>query len=225
MDTSSPPKTPEGQKIPKDDSFKTCRTTRASPETRRLFRMTPARQSILSGGKPYKESNRSTSRRRKPNTSQLTSASNDTFIRCERELMFDRDSLEVGNRKCSSTPKQIAGLIADTLHQLEEDLQSVDDKKMDTPKPSDERPKESPKLLVEKQESPKLFKQPTFLKKDRQDVDDKTRRPFRYKRLPSLAGTASRYLTQRNTSRLTRASSYKSTAEIERDFFKSLRSF
>lgn len=41
----------------------------------------------------------------------------------------------------------------------------------------------------------------------------------------NLIGTASRYLSQWNNSRLTRTQSYKSTAELERDYFKSLRSF
>lgn len=41
----------------------------------------------------------------------------------------------------------------------------------------------------------------------------------------NLMGTASRYLSQWNNSRLTRTQSYKSTAELERDYFKSLRSF
>lgn len=46
-----------------------------------------------------------------------------------------------------------------------------------------------------------------------------------YKKPASLMGTASRYLSQCNTSRITRTTSFKSTAEMERDYFNSLRSF
>lgn len=46
-----------------------------------------------------------------------------------------------------------------------------------------------------------------------------------FRKPANLMGTASRYLSQMNSSKLTRSHSYKSTAELERDYFKSLRSF
>lgn len=108
------PKTPaEAGRTRKDDSFKTCKTTvNMSPNTRRQLRMTPARTSILSGGKPFKEAGSSgrkfNTRRRQPGQKEFneTGGSNETFVMREQELIFDRDSLDSPNiRKISSTPK------------------------------------------------------------------------------------------------------------------------
>lgn len=300
----SSPKTPEKvERIPKDESFKTCKTTVASPKTRRKLRMTPARASILSGGKPFQEGNSSSkvfNRRRRHNVSgrqqNETAGSNDTFTRCEQELMFDRDSLEVSNRKLSksSTPKQSPL----GLEQLERELALIEhsDPPVEPSKPQQEpqkpqkedpKPPRSPSEPTEPK-VPKagplnalsdgqvnnlsLSKQPTFLKKKNPNSNNNNinnrrsprkakssknpspkkggsspkktmmpppampkgpsavRRSFitpqvLYKKPSSLASTASRYLSSWNNSYIARTRSYKSTAELERDYFSSLRSF
>lgn len=303
----SSPKTPEKvDKIPKDESFKTCKTTMATPKTRlqlRKLRMTPARASILSGGKPFQEGNGSMKKfntRRRNNVSvrqqNETVNSNETFTRCEQELMFDRDSLEISNRKLSksSTPKR-ASL---SLDQLEEELALIEQsqlhkdplepqqeilKSQELPKPQEplvlpekSKPQE-PKVSNEKPlnalsegqvNNQSLSKQPTFLKKKNTNINNTNRKsprkgkglfkkpspkkgsspkktsmpppalpkvssdlrrsfitPQVYKKPASLASTASRYLSTWNNSYMPRTRSYKSTAELERAYFSSLRSF
>lgn len=300
----SSPKTPEKvERIPKDESFKTCKTTVASPRARRKLRMTPARVSMLSGGKPFQEATYSprlfSRRRRQLNVSvrqqNETAASNDTFTRCEQELMFDRDSLEVSNRKLSksSTPKRSPL----ALNQLERELALIEnsDPPVEPSKPRQEPQepqKEDPKPPQSNSEpqEPKvskagplndladgqvnnqsLSKQPTFLKKKNPNSNNNNnrksprkakssknpspkkggsspkktmmppppampkgpsvvRRSFitpkvLYKKPSSLASTASRYLSSWNNSYIARTRSYKSTAELERDYISSLRSF
>lgn len=111
----SSPKTPDKvDRIRNDDSFKTCKTTmRSSPTTRRQLRNTPARISMMSGGKPFKEAGSSgkkfNSRRKVQRGFNETAGSDETFVMREQELMFDRDSLDCPDmRKFSSTPKNVA---------------------------------------------------------------------------------------------------------------------
>lgn len=284
---SESPKTPENvQRIPRDDSFKTCK-----PTPRRL-RQTPARMSIMGGGKPYKEATSSGMKkfnsRRKYNTSQNNLAnetcnSNETFVKCEQALQFEGDSLEGPG----SVPKRrdAKPLAQQQLHQQQQpeplleseceipsftELKIVDSQQISPKKKTPQR--QSPKKQTPKRQSPKKqtpkqrpdkksnsneSKQmppprprPIFTKtklplsreqllKQNQQQQNKarlesqaTRNQFLTPKLPtfrkppaSLISTASRYMNSFNTSRLTRSTSFKSTAELERAYFNSLRSF
>lgn len=95
--TDQSPKTPErAQEEQNDELFKTCKADIPTPATRLQLRQTPARLSILSGGQPFKESPsaKKFNLRNKRKQKNDTVDSNETFIKCEQELMFDRDSLE-----------------------------------------------------------------------------------------------------------------------------------
>lgn len=343
------PKTPNksSDRIKKDDSFKTCKTTMATPRTRRQLRMTPARTSILSGGNPFKEAQGSgkkfnSSRKRitsaKKTNGNDTAGSNETFIKCEQELMFDRDSLDVAHHKLSSTPKSSLGGQAEGRKSMPETAEptvehvSMRSRRQASPRKSNGRlsspsklsSKEgrisSPRLrrllesrqkqLHEQKQQKQLQQQPQKPSREQQvaannkpspttaatlanaeankasrrqkvrnsiinrlaqpirrgegaiasdrkpDKKDTTRELSRAKMPPppvprakpaqksennhqystpktsnvfrkpaSLIGTASRYLSQLNSTRLTRTQSFKSTAELERDYINSLRSF
>lgn len=263
---SSPPKTPTNvQRIPRDESFKTCKAEVASPSTRQRLRMTPIRTSILSGGKPFKEAKNSNSksfrsRRKTLKTSEEDSVgSNETFIRCEQE--FDRDSLDKprpsltrlrgpsipkppplspitapedpSQTRFSSTPKKVSP-----------------EKKVKQVKESCTFKKESPKKVVKKplksQEQPSVSykrmspkraprplpppfgsSRPRFSSSKASMPPPPPRFPFPTveKRKMTANQNSSRYLTSTNKSRLTRSLSYKSTAELEKEFINSLRSF
>lgn len=252
------------RKIQKDDSFKTCKTVMPSPKTRRQLRMTPARNSILSGGTPFKEST-SAGRKfnsRKKGSKRLndTGGSNETFIRHEQDLLFDRDSLDVANHKMSSTPKH------SHLPEVPDDLLEAPDHLPDVPDHSPEllaevskKPPETAKKTPETTKRPSetakkpsdTSKKPFEVPKKLPDVRNKmppppgpialaksesrqrkvnryiTPRPPAFKKPPSsVISTASstRCLSQLNRSRLTRTQSFKSTAELEREYFTSLRS-
>lgn len=249
----SSPKTPEKvERIPRDDSFKTCKTTMATPRTRRQLRMTPARASILSGGKPFKEgvsSGKKFNTRRRRQLDE-TARSNETFTRCEQELMFDRDSLEASKLSITSFPKLSISstpkpppqvLEKESPPKLREKPELQEKPKPNPPKETKSqevtKPQEEIKLAEVKNQS--LSKQPTFLKNKKakntlmpppaapkvaSDPGNRFITP-RVSKPASLIGTSSRYLSQWNNSYITRARSYKSTAELERDYFSSLRSF
>lgn len=281
-------KTPEKvEKIPKDDSliFKTCKTTMATPATRRQLRMTPARISLSEGKKVFREANSSgkkfNSRKKLNNSSKNiveparldslieqnnninnTAGSNETFIRCEQELMFDRDSLEFAsnNRRISSSPKHVRRhqqQLSQQKQQQQQKMRTSSPKKAATlPSPivskariskspikkaspakankiqlSPIQNKMPPPVGVPKQQkpAPKLNEKSLWNSSNRSKfVTPQATKPAAVFRVPSsLKGTASKYLnsSQWNNSRLTRAQSFKSTAEIERNYFSSLRSF
>lgn len=281
MADSSPPKTPEKVgRIPKDDSFKTCKTTMATPRTRRQLRMTPARASILSGGKPFHElsSSKKFNSRRRGRRQNDTAGSNDTFTRYETELLFDRDSLELSDRRLSKSPQKPS-----PAQQKEPKPISPQQEILKTPESQKEEPKpiEPEVSKAGPLNNQSLSKQPTFLKKKepkpiknpspkKNKSPKKARSPKKvpspkkvlspkkvqsqrknqplkktlmppppvpklkssfitpqaYKKPSSLASTASRYLSTWNSSCISeRTRHYKSTAELERDYFSSLRSF
>lgn len=280
----SSPKTPEKvERIPKDDSFKTCKTTMATPRTRRQLRMTPARASILSGGKPFQElsSSKKFNSRRRGRRQNETAGSNDTFTRYETEILFDRDSLEISDLTIAgsrSSDKSLSPQKKDLkpLTPQQEEIKTPELQKED-PKPNE--PEVSKAGPLNNNQS--LSKQPTFLKQKepkptknqspkKNKSPKKTRSPRKvplprlvpspkvpqsqkraqpskktlmppppapklrssfitpqaYKKPSSLASTASRYLSTWNNSSISeRTRLYKSTAELERDYFSSLRSF
>jgi hypothetical protein len=210
--------------IPKEDSFKTCKTEIPSAMRRKL-RMTPARNSILSGGTPFKEVSSSgkkfNSRRkvaRAAQTSKLdeTGGSNETFVRHEQDLLFDRDSLEthppsVRRHRISSTPKPLERV---------ELLSSV--KPFPRPIPAPPKPVES------KFKAPLM--RPPKPKPQQQNIQQKpfnrfvTPRHNVTNRCPESARSSIFKRSMNTTNALNRSQSFKSTAELERDYFNSLRS-
>lgn len=184
------PKTPDKvEKIPKEDSFKTAKTTMQTPSTKHRLRMTSVRISLSEGKNVFKEAHSSGKKfnmrtRSKTNASANnnvslrkqnqnnnnnindTAGSNETFIRCEQELMFDRDSLEVANRKFSSTPKQTMN-----NNNNDKNLNHDDDNNIDNEIIKDET--DDDKVEQQQQQPidvgrPSLSKQPTFLKEKNQ---------------------------------------------------------
>lgn len=292
------PKTPEKvDKIPRDDSFKTCKTFMPSGKTKRQLRMTPARNSILSGGTPFKETTpamkRFNSRSKKLNKSGSkrfndTADSNETFIRHEQELLFDRDSLDMAHHKLSSTPLVLPELLPSPpmqnsrrrstpkVFEVEENPQTKqrpsgankpkveEGTKVISPRKEIKSDKRAPEIKTKVPSPIKVvnrnkpatkapasivqakFRRPispakstrrplsptgkTFRKPLSPSRFKKPSSPQRAKRpqmqVPSsVKSTASsRYLSQWNNSRLTRTQSFKSTAELEREYFTSLRS-
>lgn len=271
------PKTPDDiQKIPRDESFKTCKAADPSPRLRREgLRKTPARMSVFSGGKPYKEAGgvssgrKFNSRRKNNNTSQnhlanVTANSNETFVKCEQELMFEGDSLEgpaqvgVGRRDAKPlVQQQLHQAIPEPLFETESEvpqskpIESISPRfqqlKTKQPSPKKQVPKQirpDTKVIQSRQMPPpsQPRAKPTqtreqLLKKNQRQQNQARRESqairnqFLTPKLPtfrkppaSLIGTASRYMNSFNTSRLTRSTSFKSTAELERDYFSSLRS-
>lgn len=276
-------KTPEKvNKIPKDDSFKTCKATMPTPATRRQLRMTPARMSMSQGRKIFREANSSgrkfnTRGKKSRNNTPLndkskddTHGSNETFIRCEQELMFDRDSLEIGN--LSSSPKvnspnkrrQNHLVVKQTIEENSPDINSNLIEKRSSPIKKDPSPtkpvQKSSKSPARKSKSPKKISKPVVISpikkkmppppipkpvavasnkpkfagrsvlnnSNRKFITPQVSKQVASFRVPSsLKMTASKYLdsSKWNNSRITRAQSFKSTAEIERNYFNSLRSF
>lgn len=285
-----PPGTPENiHKIPRDESFKTCKTDRFTPNTKRQLRATPARTSILSGGKPFKESTLSKkfNSRKKATTNsankrQLNEScgSNETFIRKEQELMFDRDSLDIGMtstldlepstveryRKSKQLPdikspiKQQPSLEERSEEEEERSVRkSSSVKKSPSPqKKPHKSPRKSPRkaspIKSQKKRSPR--KQPTQQNKVAQVLPQKQpfiRAGFQQKQqqlrqqhqftLPKLPrpqqqelqrkfqppasvmrASSTRCISLWDSARKTRSNSFKSTAELEREYFNSLRS-
>lgn len=251
VDQQSPaeasPKTPmrPENKIPRDESFKTCKSTMPSPRRRHNLRITPARTSILSGGKPFKEAGATSGRKMRksrrlaatpgfPRIQNETTDSNETFIRCEQELMFDRDSLDF--------PKPANGL-SSSPHERNRisSTPKPSNRISSTPKPSNRVSSPRKPVLVEKKmPAPKPI-QPAKMLPPKPIQSAKmpaprpvTRRPNptpkteqrSLRRPPAFLNTSSRYLSsQWNTSHRLRTQSFKSTAELERDYFSSLRSF
>lgn len=225
-------KTPEGDRIPRDESFKTAKAVLARPN----LRNTPVRISIASGGKPFHESNTSArqlrSRRtrakqtpaRKAPDSPDSVMSNGTFI---------RDSLEPENT--NNEPNQPAITDNPIVQPVLEKRKSLDKPK---PKPKAQpsptkviqKAKPSPKKVLQKAKPISSCMPPpptarllrtntTTLRTSKMHTPQVSSSFFR------RPETASRYQTSMNTSRLIRSQSYKSTAEIEREYFRSLRSF
>lgn len=291
-------RTPEKvQKISRDESFKTCEAQLPTPKTRRQLRATPARNSILSGGKPYKEvlsSGRKFNSRRKgrlqrsvDGKSQLndTADSNETFIRHERDLFFDRDSLDtdLSVQKQQQQRRQNQQPISEDPYDLSDNItELVIAPRTSSPKmvplrdPSPKRSsprKVSPKKLSPKKASPKRASQiqPSPSKKQSTRVISRPKpkpgimptstpmpmaapksrpkpNPVQWNRYmsstakkPTMSGagqfkkpasimmdssvaSSRRCLAQWNTPRVVRTQSFKSTAELERDYFSSLRS-
>lgn len=289
----SPCCTPEKvQKIPKDDSFKTCKASMPTPATRRQLRATPARNSILSGGKPYKEittSGRKFNSRRKRNSklnggvgATCTSGdrlnesadSNETFIRHERELAYDPDSLdpEVSTRRLpldiddginrpdishlslTPTKQQQLSPIMKPDQQRKEELKQQQPKQQPTPQRSSKRMskqmQQKPKPLAMPTSTPMPFAIPKAKSKPKPNpfyfnryMSSTAKKPQQQKqqqqhqqqqssifKKPSSVisnfsvASSRRCLSQWNTPRITRTQSFKSTAELEREYFSSLRS-
>lgn len=214
--------------IPKDDSFKTCKTEMPASMKRQL-RMTPARNSILSGGTPFKEVTSSgkkfNSRRkvaRSAQTSKLddTGGSNETFVRHEQDLLFDRDSLDTHppsarRHRISSTPKPFERVQISSI--AKPDLKPIS------------KPNPKPKPLESKFKAP-LVRPPKPKPQQQQNIQAK---PFNRFVTPKHLNVSNRYpesarssifKRSMNTSGLIRSQSFKSTAELEREYFSSLRS-
>lgn len=281
--TNSSMRTPEKvHKIPKDDSFKTCRAQMPTPGARRQLRATPARHSILSGGQPYKEvhsSGRKFNSRRKGrlqkgatnsnNNTHLndTTSSNETFIRHERDLMYDRDSLDTDlslqKQQHATTRNQPQPILEKSLDIIDDTTRPVTALRSSSPR------KPSPKKAPPKRQSPKksspIKRQSTTARAATRPVPKPRPIPMpsstpmpmaapRWNRYmsstakkptgasanqfkkPSSAMDSSRSsvassrrcLAQWNTPRLgstmSRTQSFRSTAELERDYISSLRS-
>lgn len=276
----STPKTPTNvERIARDESFKTCKTVMPTPHTRRNLRVTPARTSILSGGKPYGGLDVSSGRknrrprRRTPGhpliglSQNETTDSNETFIKCEQELLIDRDSLE-GNQQSSpfkANPQRIVArrpninnISPDTLNLSPRKLTPMrtsspktSSRRLSSPKPK----KVSPKIASAKRASPKKkaspqkkapspkFKSPKMIARKISPRKPVTRqfslrqastRKYSPQKLNNVRGlvtplaTTTLNASRLNSSRLyasrPRTQSFKSTAELERDYFSSLRS-
>lgn len=246
MSDSLSPRTPEKvERIPKEDVFKTCEASMPSPRRRRQLRMTPARTSILSGGKPFKEANNSGRRfnsrtKRTPRKNQTldnSADSNETFIR------FERDSLEENRRM--STPKTIEPKTPNQSppKELEIEFKTTDPspkKKIEqkitssSPKKKLERktPNSAPqgRFIKPKINIPRpqrqLIPRSTNPRPQRQLIPRATNpRPQRLLIPRPTNPRPQRQISNCNYSLITRTQSFKSTAELERDYFSSLRSF
>lgn len=260
-------RTPEkAPRIPRDDSFKTCKASVSSPDVRRRLRATPARNSILSGRKPYREvtsSGRKFNSRRKAASKQQRTAngstnnlnesadSNETFIRHERDLLYDPDSLDLNESSHQRRqPKQI-----DDITRQVEPKQPSPTKKFSPIKKQHPQQQQQPQSQVTKRLSrqmpltkakpiqmptstpmPMAFAKPMPRPKPNpihmtryMSSTAKKPQPTIFKKPSSIISNSSvassrRCLSQWNTPRLTRAQSFKSTAELEREYFSSLRS-
>lgn len=196
----------------------------------RELRMTPARNSILSGGQPFKEvtsSGKKFNSRRKANRSghlsrlNDTVGSNETFIDARQELVFDRDSLDTNppsslrRQRISSTPKPMerapAPVIAKPVSKLPV-VESTSKFKAPRVRPIGQAAK--PRQQTKQQPKPfNRYVTPRHLNVSTRHPDN-SRSSFMFKR-PMLCSTPGQ---------LTRSQSFKSTAELERDYFNSLRS-
>lgn len=298
-DSLSPGTPTKVERIPKEDSFKTCKATMPSPKTRRQLRMTPARTSILSGGKPFKEGNNSGRKfnsrpkrtpRKQGHNDDDSAGSNETFIRCEQDNLFDHDSLEEkrksipvidssisnpqesqkqlltrasmrGPRTSTPTikaptqpaispimPKEYNNDQLQLPPKASEPLAAPENVKKQNHGSSNKKivagsksrsPIKKRSATTKSDSTSKVtnFKAPNFkapITKAPQNSEFKRKRTFvtpmpanrpPWKPQSSFVGTASKYLSQCNNSRITRTQSFKSTAELERDYFNSLRSF
>lgn len=257
-------KTPEkAPKIPKDDSFKTCKASMPSPDVRRRLRATPARNSILSGHKPYREftsSGRKFNSRRKaannkrtPNgsTNNLNESadSNETFIRHERDLLYDPDSLDLNESTHQSRqPKRIDETTRPVelkqpsptkkfspikKQQQQQQQQSQVTKRLSRQMPLTKAkpipmPTSTPMPMAFAKPMPRPKPNPIHMTRYMSSTAKKPQPPV-FKKPSSIISNSSvassrRCLSQWNTPRLTRAQSFKSTAELEREYFSSLRS-
>lgn len=299
-DSLSPGTPTKVDRIPREDSFKTCKATLPSPKTRRQLRMTPARTSILGGGKPFKEGNNSGRKfnsrskrtpRKQGHIDDDSAGSNETFIRSEQDNLFDHDSLEEKRKSIPvinssiSNPQESQKLLTRASMRgprtstptikapTQPAISPIMPKEYnnDQPLPEASKPLTAPenvkkqnhgssnkKIVASKSRSPikkrpattksvstskvtnlkaSNFKAPNFkapATKAPQNSEFKRKRTFvtpmpanrpPWKPQSSFVGTASKYLSQCNNSRITRTQSFKSTAELERDYFNSLRSF
>lgn len=259
-------------KIPKDDGFKTCQSMMPTPKLRRTLRMTAARTSILTGGKPYKEvgssgkkfnSRKKAAANKSGKLNDTTINSNDTFIRHERDI-FDRDSLDYVFRSPSSLNHHDGPRTSEVkprANSFRTPTNSPPPTKANSPKkPSDNSlPTKSPmqkstKKLITRPPTTSPAKvtnltkpKPTAL----QPATNPRARPIRQKYLPQQQQRTTqlklqsqqkpRFLTggkfnnninrPKPAGRLTRPGAsqtrdaqYKSTAELEKEYFNSLRS-
>lgn len=238
METSSPKTPPKVGRPSHDDSFKTCKATLPTPKTRRLLRMTPARTSILSGGNPFKEAKSSGKKfnsRRKNNSSHHqndTVGSNETFLKFEQELMFDRDSLEVAGKPVPRKNPMLekmpelakVPIVEKNTPQMEqmpiEEKVSMLDKETRVIKPVPKK-----KNLMPPPAARNISRPPSSLPRNvgRNKLTSTIKKSYMV--TPRTRNAESRYLTPSNRSCLSRAQSFKSTAELEKDYFSSLRSF
>lgn len=248
------PKTPENApKIPRDESFKTCK---ASPVVRRQLRSTPARLSILSGNKPFKEagsSHKKFNSRRKACQHNDTAGSNETFIRHEQDLLYDRDSLDPSQQLPQHfidnvTQQVIAPRTSSPKIKRHTDKEQPNPKRKSSPKKSSPK-KASPRKLSSPSKiqptrivtrplpkprplaAPKpRAQQPIALQWNRY-MSSTAKKPmgpptsqFKKPVMNSSVASSRRCLGQWNTPRITRTQSFRSTAELERDYISSLRS-
>lgn len=260
-------RTPEkAPKIPRDDSFKTCKASMPSPEIRRRLRKTPARNSILSGHKPYREVTSSgrkfNSRRKAASRQQRTpngsitnlngsADSNETFIRHERDLQYDPDSLDLNDSthqrrqpkpiddttrpvelKQPSPTKKFSP-IKKQQQQQQPQQQSQVSKRLSRQMPLTKAkpvpmPTSTPMPMAFAKPMPRPKPNPIHMTRYMSSTAKKPQPPV-FKKPSSIISNSSvassrRCLSQWNTPRLTRAQSFKSTAELEREYFSSLRS-
>lgn len=203
----------------KDEGFKTCQSVVHTPGTKRVLRMTAARTSFMSGGTPFKEvvsSGKKFNSRKKSKKANgdISCDSNETFIRHERDV-YDRDSLDVlRSPPVYSSPTKIPELTSSPLPSS-----------ISSPAHIPQPPASSPRAKVTK---PKLV----ATKKLTQSVQPKSK--LINKRLDTgrrLANMRKPIIRRKplappppptTTSR--RVNSYKSTAEIEKEYWNTLRS-
>lgn len=232
--------TPAKQKISKDDSFKTCKAEMPTGgAARRQLRMTPARNSILSGHQPFKEvssSGKKFNRRRKVNKSGQnlsklndTAGSHETFVAHEQELLFDRDSLDTHppsarRMRISSTPKPCFERIQPSVTRQKSPVLEQSEIKPAPPKPrvvqsriKAARPK--PNLIPDSK-----FKAPRPQAREFNRFVTPRTSNFSTRYCDSAKSSIFKRPNMAPTGALTRTQSFKSTAELERDYFMSLRS-
>lgn len=238
------PRTPENvERIPKDDLFKTCEASLPSPRRKRNLRMTPVRTSILGGSKPFREANNSGKKfnsrtKRTPRKNQTkhddSADSNETFIR------FERDSLEENTRMSTpktitpkninlSPPKQLKTADPSPKKKLEPKVPNSSPKKKLERKTPNSAPQDKdfvkPKINNSRPQR-QLIPRSTNPRPQRQLIPRATNpRPQRQLIPRGTNPRPQRQLANCNYSLLTRTQSFKSTAELERDYFSSLRSF
>jgi len=210
-----------------DKSMEKC----PSPRMRLRLRVTAARTSIMSGGKPYKEVGssskklRSRKKAKKLNSSDTSLRSNDTFVRHEGDI-FDRDSLD---------PKLSLGNISGKLSAPRSpDVENSFRTPNASPEPQEQKPipsnkkKSSIKKLIK---TPGPVVRPRAAVRPRSEIKPRLELKMRsnVKLRPDLKLRSDMKPRKIVTNNFTRprprdSQRYKSTAELEKEYFSSLRS-
>lgn len=224
------PRTPEKvEKIPRDDSFKTCKTTVLTPRTRINLRNTPLRESIASGNKPFKENTPTGKRfnlRRRPAAKKPEQPDARASVLEQKPRIHERprvpertkilEKAKVQQQQQAEKKPKSKNIINDM-----DDNGNLSDSSTST---NDTFIKPSPAVQAIPK-VPVIPIGPPISVRNKRFITPMMTNTFR--KPASLRSTSSRYLNSsqwNNNSTLIRANSFRSTAELERDYFKSLRS-